>query len=125
MTEKNTFSVDKVTEIVSKFSENVYLKAVANSMMSIISIMILGSIAVILIAFPVESVANWLAEIGLTPYISAINSFSIGAISIYLSFLIGRNLADNFGMSESSIAAGLTSLLSFLIVTPLEIGLIG
>lgn len=115
--ESNGF-LRKLNEAVEKVSRNVYLKAVSDSMMSIMGLMIFGSIIVIFLAFPIESVANFFAETGLTPIFSRVNTFTIGSISLYLVFLISRNLVRML-TKEDGISAGLIGLMFFLVITPL------
>lgn len=110
--------LNKLNEGVEKVSRNTYLKAVSESMMAIMGLMIFGSIIIIFQAFPVESVANWFAQTGLTPMFAAVNTYTIGSISIYLVFLITRNLVKKL-RNEDGVAAGIIGLLFFLTVTPL------
>lgn len=110
---------DKVRKGVAAFSNNKYIKAVSDSMMSLIGIMILGSFAVIFQAFPIKSVADFFNRIGIAPFFGAIYRLTIGAISIYLVFLIAKNIASKFNLESDSSTVGLVAIMSFLIFTPL------
>lgn len=110
---------DKVRKGVAAFSNNKYIKAVSDSMMSLIGIMILGSFAVIFQAFPIKSVADFFNGIGIAPFFGAIYRLTIGAISIYLVFLIAKNIASKFNLESDSSTVGLVAIMSFLIFTPL------
>jgi PTS system cellobiose-specific IIC component len=57
----------KVLSAVTAFSKNKYVKSVSDSMMTLIGIMVFGSFAVILKAFPIKSVAAFFENIGITP----------------------------------------------------------
>lgn len=104
---------------VSSFSNNKYIQAVSNSMMALIGIMLLGSFSVILLAFPIKGVSTFLANIGIIPYLSTIMTLTINSVSIYLVFLISKNLADKFGLVNDSYMVGVTAIMAFLLVTPI------
>ncbi|MFC6464183.1 PTS sugar transporter subunit IIC [Marinilactibacillus sp. GCM10026970] len=108
----------KTRGVTEKISRNKYLQAVSESMMSILGLMIFGSIVVIFLAFPIPSVAEFFSEVGLTPIFSTVNTFTIGSISLYLVFLITRNLVKKL-RKEDGVSAGIIGLLFFLILTPL------
>lgn len=109
----------KVLSAVTAFSKNKYVKSVSDSMMTLIGIMVFGSFAVILKAFPIPSVAAYFEKIGIAPYFGAIYNLTIGAISIYLVFLIAKNLASKFNFGDESTTVGLIAIMNFLILTPL------
>lgn len=118
MKEKTQPFLNGLQKRTEKLSRNIYLQAISDSMMSVLGLMILGSVAVIFLAFPVPAVASFFANIGLTPVFATINTFTIGSISLYLVFLITRNLTKRL-VNEDGISAGLIGLLFFLIITPL------
>jgi len=111
---------DNIRKGIAVFSNNKYIKAVSDSMMSLIGIMILGSFAVIFQAFPIKSVADVLNNVGLTPFFGAIYRLTIGAIAIYLVFLIAKNMASRFNLESDSSTVGLVAIMAFLIFTPLD-----
>ena len=88
--EKIMATFDGVLAGVTKFSNNKYIKSISDAMMALIGIMIFGSFAVIFRAFPIPSVAEFFVTIGLDVFFGAINNLTIGAISIYLVFLIAK-----------------------------------
>lgn len=110
-------TLNKTKGITEKISRNTYLQAVADSMMAILGLMIFGSIAIIFLAFPVESIREIFANVGLTPIFATINTYTIGSISIYLVFLITKNLVKRL-VKEDGVAAGMIGLLFFFILTP-------
>lgn len=118
MKDKSEAFLSKTRGITEKISRNKYLQAVSESMMSILGLMIFGSIVVIFLAFPVPSIAEFFSNVGLTPIFSTINTFTIGSISLYLVFLITRNLVKKL-RKEDGVSAGIIGLLFFLILTPL------
>ncbi|TPR55152.1 PTS sugar transporter subunit IIC [Enterococcus sp. OL5] len=110
---------DGVLAGITKFSNNKYIKSISDSMMALIGIMIFGSFAVIFKAFPITSVATFFKNIGIDVFFGAIYNLTIGAISIYLVFLIAKNLTTKFGLGEESNTVGLIAIMNFLIFTPL------
>ncbi|MEC6747965.1 PTS transporter subunit EIIC [Marinilactibacillus sp. XAAS-LB27] len=118
MKERSEGFLDKTRGLTEKISRNIYLQAVSESMMSILGLMIFGSIIIIFQAFPIASVAEFFANVGLTPIFATINTFTIGSISLYLVFLITRNLVKKL-LKEDGVAAGIMGLMFFLILTPL------
>ena len=117
--EKIMATFDGVLAGVTKFSNNKYIKSISDAMMALIGIMIFGSFAVIFRAFPIPSVAEFFVTIGLDVFFGAINNLTIGAISIYLVFLIAKNLTSKFNLGEDGTTVGLIAIMSFLIFTPL------
>ncbi|MFD1900757.1 hypothetical protein GQR36_13525 [Enterococcus termitis] len=112
--EKLISKFDNVLSGVTRFSNNKYVKSVSDSMMALIGIMIFGSFAVIFKAFPITSVAAFFQDIGIDIFFGAIYSLTIGAISIYLVFLIAKNVTLKFNLAEDGTMAGLIAIMSFL-----------
>lgn len=112
--------MDKVKKIAGRIGENPYLKSISQSMMAMIAITLVGSIAVIALVIPVEFLQEFFANVGLVPVFATVNTVTIGAISVYVSFLVARNLVNNKMKDDDGLMAGVTSLLSFLILTPLS-----
>ncbi|MBK0348303.1 PTS sugar transporter subunit IIC [Aerococcaceae bacterium zg-ZJ1578] len=106
---------------VTAFSNNKYVKAVSDSMMTLIGLMILGSFAVIFQAFPVKFVSEFFASIGIAPYFGIIYRLTIGSIALYLVFLIAKNLVSKFDVDVDASTVGLVAIMSFLILTPLDL----
>src|SRR5699024_41441 len=111
--------INKMMPAMNKISENKYLQAISRSMMATLSITIIGSISVLLIVFPIEAVTIFLNNFGLVEPLAAVNQFTLGSIAIYISFLVAKNLVQLFNQHDDGSRAGVASLLSFLIVTPL------
>ncbi|CEN27345.1 MULTISPECIES: PTS sugar transporter subunit IIC [Pseudolactococcus] len=113
--------VDKFTNkaliISEKVGNNVYLKAISNGLMATLPINIIGSLALLLAVLPVKPWTDFIGKIGLTATLLNTYSLTVGVISIYASFLIGYQLASN--LKQNSMSAGIVSLLSFLILTPM------
>lgn len=109
----------KVSPVFQKLGESKYLQTISASMMGTLTPIIIGSIAVLLLAFPIEAVQNAVAAAGLTSLLSAVNSLTIGAMALYVAFLMAKNLVTKFCPKEDGALAGVLSLMSFLVLTPL------
>ncbi len=110
----------RISPIIGKIGENKYLQTISGTMMSTLGPIMVGSVAVLMLAFPIEGVKNVLAAMGLMPVFSAVNSVTIGALALYVVFLMGRNLVNKMLPEEDGSVAGALALMCFLIVTPLE-----
>lgn len=111
--------VDKILPTMNKISNNKYLQAISRAMMATLTVTIVGSIAVLLIVFPVDSVKGFVASSGLIDPLMAVNQFTIGSLAIYVSFLVAKNLVQQFDSQEDGSRAGILSLVCFLILTPI------
>ena len=109
----------KISPVIAKIGENKYLQTISGTMMATLGPIMVGSIAVLCLAFPIEGVKNAFASMGLTPIFAAINSVTIGAMALYVVFLMARNLVNKMIPEEDGSVVGGLALMSFLIVTPL------
>lgn len=109
----------KISPTVTKLGENKYLQTISGTMMSTLGPTMVGSVAVLMLAFPIEGVKNFFAAIGLTPIFAAINSVTIGALALYVVVLMARNLVNKMIPEEDGSVAGALALMCFMIVTPL------
>lgn len=110
--------MDKVLEFAGKIQTNKYLMSVSRGLMATLPINIIGSICLLLAVLPVEFWNNFINNAGLTPYLFTTFSLTVGIISVYASFLMGYQMAKNFGHANG-IPAGLVALFGFLMMTPM------
>lgn len=110
----------RISPTISRVGENKYLQTISGTMMSTLGPIMVGSVAVLMLAFPIEGVKNAMTAMGLMPVFSAVNSVTIGALALYVVFLMGRNLVNKMLPEEDGSVAGALALMCFLIVTPLE-----
>ena len=100
-----------------KVQQNKYLQAISNGLMATLPVLIIGSISLLLASLPIKPWLAFLNSIGISPYLTTAYNVTVGCLAIYASFLIGYQLAQNFDVEP--IPAGLLSLFSFLVLTPL------
>jgi len=110
---------EKLTPTLNRIGNNRYLLTIMESMMATLGPIILGSLAVLLLVFPIKAVPEALTAWGFTPILSAVNTFTVGALALYIVFLMARNLVGSFLPSDNGSAAGIIALMSFLFVTPM------
>lgn len=110
---------EKMTPTLNRIGNNRYLLTIMESMMATLGPIILGSFAVLLLVFPIKVVPEALKDWGFTPILSTVNTFTVGALALYIVFLMARNLVGNFLPKDNGTAAGIIALMSFLFVTPM------
>ncbi|MBR3357936.1 MAG: PTS sugar transporter subunit IIC [Solobacterium sp.] len=117
--DKMTSFFDKLAPTINKLGNNIYLRSISNTMMGTIGPLMVGSIAVLFLAFPIQGVKDAIAAIGLTPILAAVNSITIGGLALYVVFLMAKNLVSMLLPNEDGTLIGALALMSFLIITPL------
>lgn len=120
MKQKLTDFFQKLSPIFTKLGTNNYLQAISASMMATLGVIIVGSIAVLLMVFPIPEVKNFLESIGMRSIFVSVNNITINAISLYVAVFMGRNIVNKFMPEEDGVSSGIISLMCFLIITPLD-----
>lgn len=109
----------RINPVINKIGENKYLQTISTTMMATLGPIMVGSVAVLLLAFPVPAVKDFLLKTGMTPILAIVNSVTIGGLALYVTVLIARNLVNRMLPDEDGSMAGALSLMCFLIITPL------
>lgn len=112
------FMNSKVAPLVEWLGDSKYLQTISQSMMSLLTPLIVGSFAVLFNSFPISEVTAFFASVGLTPIFSAVYRFTVGSMSLYVAFLMAKNLTEKVKPGEDGTLAGVLSLMSFLVLTP-------
>lgn len=107
---------EKVSRIVNAFQQNRYVNAVSATLVSLLPIIVVGSIGSILNALPISAYQAFLVSSGLKSLISIPNELTNNIFSLYVVFLLAYKIAESFDLDGTMV--GLLSLMSFLIVTP-------
>lgn len=123
--EKNTKSrvtafFSRISPVINKIGENKYLQTISTTMMATLGPVMVGSVAVLLMAFPVPAVKDFLLKAGITPVLGVVNAVTIGGLALYVAVLIARNLVNRMLPDEDGSMAGALALMCFLIITPLD-----
>lgn len=96
---------------LDKLTQNIYISGVQQSIMSILPMIMIGSVASIMGVLKKFEFLAWL------PDISQINTFSFGLIAIFLAILLPMKVLEKSGHEKLKISSMLTSLALFFIVT--------
>lgn len=98
---------------LNKICGNQYIAAIQESIMSILPMIMIGSVASIAGVLKRFSALAWL------PDISLLNTFSFGLIAVFLAFLLPLKVMEKKGNQKLKISAALTSTaLFFMIAMP-------
>lgn len=96
---------------LDKLTQNVYIMAIQQSIMSILPMIMIGSVSSIVGVFRRFEILSWI------PDISQLNTFSFGLIAIFLTILVPMKVLEKKGNEKLKISAMLTSLALFFIIT--------
>ncbi|WP_117168316.1 PTS sugar transporter subunit IIC [Paraliobacillus sediminis] len=119
MSEKTQKVQMKIQRVSGKISENKYLKAVSNGLMSTLPVMIIGALSTLLGSLNFEAYQNFIQSTGLKGLFSSLSTMTLGLVAVYAVFLIAFKLAEVFGQDSIGAAgAGLISLMSFMVLLP-------
>lgn len=110
----SNFINDKILPGVMKFTNSKIITALKNGMIYVIPFIIVGSIFLILGTLPIPSWAAWMNGTGLVPYFNQATNFSFNVMSLIAVTGIAYEWARNEKVDP--LPAGLTALLSFLVV---------
>lgn len=114
--------IDKLAEWAEKLGQSFFLKVIMGGFMVIMPFTMIGSFASLINGITLAPVQEFLASSGIGPVLTAIYQFTIGNMAVYLAFSMAHAAADLLDLKKQSIAAGVASLASFLILTPYEVG---
>lgn len=121
MSNTNQNFTSKVQKFAGKLSSNVYLKSVSNGLMSVLSPMIIGALATLLSSIPIEVYQTFIINTGIQSILNIVSSVTLDVVSLYAAFFIAFKLSENLGEKGGGAAgAGLITLMSFLVVTPIS-----
>lgn len=110
--EKLSETIEKyLVPVASKIAQNRILNVIKSAMTIIISLLIIGSIAVLLTSFPVEAVANFFAPAA--PFLNAIYNCTTGIMGLLAAASIAYYGAVEYGVDP--ISSVLTSVAAFLL----------
>lgn len=96
---------------LDKLTQNVYISAIQQSIMSILPMIMIGSVSSIVGVLKNFEVLSWI------PDISKLNTYSFGLIAIFLAILVPMKVLEKKGNEKLKISAMLTSLALFFIIT--------
>lgn len=107
----------KMQKISAAIQQNQYLLAVSTGLMALIPIMLVGAIFTLLDSIQIAPYQNFLLETGLKNLTSLPLEITTNMFSIYAVFAIAYKFSVD--AKGDGFTAGITALMSFLILTPL------
>lgn len=122
MSEKNQQFQATIQKFAGRLSGNTYLKSISNGLMSVLPAMIVGALATLFANINLEFYQAFIDNNGIKAVLTVISSMTLDAVALYAVFFIGFKLAESFGQDGSgSAGAGLASLMSFMVLTPVSL----
>ena len=116
--------IDKLTEWSEKLSQMFFLKVIMGGFVMIMPMTLIGSIASLINGITISGFQDFLINTGIGGVLGAIYQFTIGLMGVYIAFCMAHSAAEQLGMKKQAISVGLVSLVSFLIITPYEDGVL-
>ncbi|WP_086347818.1 PTS sugar transporter subunit IIC [Candidatus Enterococcus clewellii] len=113
------FMEKRFIPVANKISSNRYLKSVSTGSMSLLGVIMLGSIFTVISSFSWEPYQNFLVSTNIGTVLNYIPAFTIDLLGLYMAFSIAYCGAGIFGIKEQALGTGLISLVSFLLLSPL------
>lgn len=114
------FMEKKFIPFSDKIAANKYLKSISGGSMSLLSVIMVGSLFTVLSGINWEPYQNILAFSGLGEIFNFIPAVTIDIIAIYMTFSIAYTGASQFGIGDHAKNVGLVSLVSYLLLTPIN-----
>ncbi|ERI94556.1 putative PTS system, cellobiose-specific IIC component [Clostridiales bacterium oral taxon 876 str. F0540] len=109
---------EKVLPVANKIASNKYLKAVSDGFMSLMPVIIIGSIFSLLNSLSIKPYQDFIVKTGLKPFLAIPNTVTNDILAIYAVFFIAYNLAKYFEKDQG--VAGMIALITFLAITPIN-----
>lgn len=106
--------------LANRFSQNPILKTMSQGAMSLLAVIMVGSIFSILNSIPWEPYTTFLESSGLQTIFSFIPAVTTELLGQYMAYSVGRAGAQNFGLPENSFTCGILSLVCYLILVPFD-----
>ena len=118
--------MDKLQSVLipvsNKINDNKALKGISGGFSALLPVIMVGAIFTLLSSLNIAPYQTLITSIGLKQIFAIPSSFTTDLLALYAVYLIGRAEAKVYGMSDSNAnAAGIISLMFFLILTPLGV----
>lgn len=114
------FMEERFVPFSNKIASNRYLKSISNGSMALLSIIMIGSIFTVVKGISWEPYQEFLTTTGLGTFLGFVPSITIDLLALYMAFSIAYCGASQFDIKESALNCGLTSLVCYLLLTPIN-----
>lgn len=108
------FINQKILPPIMKFVNTRAIKALKDGMVLSLPFIMVGSVFLLLASFPIPAVANWMNQMGLTPYWNQAYNASFGIVAVFAVVGIAYTWAKNEHVE--GLPAGMTAFVGFLII---------
>lgn len=112
---------DKLVPMAAWIGKNKHINGIRRAFVLMMPLLMIGSIFLMISAFPLPAYQRFMLETFGSSWKSVIDipvSATFSLVGVYIAFLVAQQLANQFQLD--SVAVGLLSLASFLILTPLS-----
>lgn len=113
------FLNEKLVPFSTKVSQNRYIQAIGGGAMSLMAIILVGSIFNLLNTLPFEPYQAFLASSGLASVFGAIYDACMNYMGLFMVASVARGAAKSFGHDELAIENMFLALMGYLILVPL------
>ena len=110
----------KIQIFAGKFTSQRHLIALRDAMTTVMPLIIIGSIFMLIAQFPYKPFTDFLNSIGLQAILNKASDATFGILGFAVTFTAAYNLANYYKLN--TISAGLISLSSFILLTPVITG---
>lgn len=117
MESKQHLFTEKLQKVIGKFSTNIVVMSIANGMIKILPITMVGSVCAILSNLGIPAYQNFIDNAGLTQLIKVGSTMTTNLISMYVLVALAYEMART--LKSDIISSILISVMTFFIVTPL------
>lgn len=110
------FLNDKVVPKIMSFINTKPISALKDGLLYAMPMMIIGSVFLLLAFFPYQPIADWFAQIGLTPVLSQVYESTFNLMAMIAAIGIAYTYVKNENFP--ALPAGVISLCSFILIQP-------
>lgn len=104
----------KILPPIMKFVNTKAITALKDGMVLSLPFIMVGSVFLLLASFPIPAVANWMNQMGLTPYWNQAYNASFGIVAVFAVVGIAYTWAKN--EKVEGLPAGMTAFVGFLVI---------
>ena len=108
--------------VANKIAANKFLKAISGGFAMLMPVIMAGAIGSLLSGLAITPYQTFITNVGLKPLFAMVTDYTTNMMALYAVFAIGYAMASQLECSNTAVAAGLMSLMSFLLVIPLGVG---
>lgn len=111
--------------IAEKIGANRLLKTISSAFNMIMPIVIIGAIFSLLTTIQIGPYQDFIISTGINKYLGLVSQFTTNMLAVYVTFTAAYSFVKNEGMTGDALQAGLLSILSYFIMSPLADVVVG